>query len=222
MSSLQPVPGLTGKPIRRSRMEALLAFIHNYQPISPEARAYVVSHMQECQLKKGELLQEAGNYCQYIYFVSKGILRGYILDSDKEVTTWITGENQLISSIRSFLLKQPTQENIEALEDCRLLALHAEDLQYLYDHFPEFNIVGRKIAEHYYTFAEDRAFIGRLSSASARYDYFFRYNAHLINRIPLMFIASYLGMSNETLSRIRSGLTKKKKGVEPGAGSGLA
>lgn len=212
MSLPTPNPTTTrpGRSIRKTRLEPLLAYLRNYHDFSSGARDYLVAHIAECNLKKGELLQQAGNLCDSIYYVSKGILRGYITDNDREVTTWITGEHQLISSIRGFLLQQPTQENIEAIEDCRLLAMHGADLQYLYDHFPEFNIVGRRIAEHYYTFAEDRAFICRLSSAAARYDYFFKAHAHLINRIPLMYIASYLGMSNETLSRIRSGLTKKK------------
>ena len=126
------------------------------------------------------------------------------------MTTWITSEDHLVSSIRGFLLQAPTPENIEALEECHLIGIHYDDLQYMYDNFPEFNSVGRRIAEYYYAYAEDRAFICRLSRAIERYDYFMISNSHLINRIQLTYIASYLGMSLETLSRLRSRLLKKK------------
>jgi CRP-like cAMP-binding protein len=116
----------------------------------------------------------------------------------------------MVSSIRSLLRQQPTHENIEALEDSYLLALHFSDLQYFYDTYPEWNALGRKIAEYYYTFAEDRAFICRISNATERYNYFIGTNGDLLNRIPQMYIASYLGMTVVNLSRIRSQLAKKK------------
>ena len=186
-----------------------VGYLSLFHPISKECIAYLRRQSSECRLKKYELLHQSGNICPYVYFVVKGIFRGYIVDNRKKITTWITAENQLISSIRGYFLQLPTTENIEALEDSYLLRLHHADLEYAYTQFPEFNVVGRKIAEYYYTFAEDRAFICRLSKATDRYNYFMNSNSHLVNRIPLTYIASYLGISLETLSRIRSRSTKK-------------
>jgi CRP-like cAMP-binding protein len=198
------------KKAHRAALKAAIGYLSLFHPVSKECAAYLKKHLSERRLKKNELLHQSGTICPYIYFVVKGILRGYIVDNKKKVTTWITSENHLVSSIRGFLLQSPTPENIESLEECHLIAIHYDDLQYVYNHFPEFNIVGRKIAEYYYTFAEDRAFICRLSRAIERYDYFMINHSHLINRIQLTYIASYLGISLETLSRIRSRLMKRK------------
>jgi CRP-like cAMP-binding protein len=208
-----PAPKTSPVKDKNAHQEALttaIGYLSHFHPVSKECATYLKKQAFETRLKKYDLLHQSGTVCPYIYFVIKGILRGYIVDNRKNITTWVTAENQLISSIRGFLLQLPTPENIEALEECHLLTLHHSDLEYAYQHFPEFNVVGRKIAEYYYTFAEDRAFICRLSKATDRYNYFMINNSHLINRIPLTYIASYLGISLETLSRIRSGLTKKK------------
>jgi CRP-like cAMP-binding protein len=198
------------KKTHQAALATAVGYLSFFHPLSKECIDYLKKKAFECRLKKNELLHQSNTICPYVYFVVKGILRGYIIDNRKKVTTWITSENHLVSSIRGFLLQQPTPENIESLEECHLLGFSYSDLQYAYEHFPEFNIVGRKISEYYYTFAEDRAFICRLSKATDRYNYYMINNSHLINRIQLTFIASYLGISLETLSRIRSRLTKKK------------
>lgn len=194
----------------KATLSSLLKYLNTFHPISIESAGYIKKHIIEYRLKKGDLLQRSGSICPCVYFVIKGALRGYIIDNKKKVTTWITCENQLVSSIRSLLLQVPTPENIDALEPCSLFGLRLTDLQHLYDTYPEWNILGRKISEYYYTFAEDRAFICRLSNTTERYNYFIATNGHLINRIPQMYIASYLGMTEVNLSRIRSRLAKKK------------
>lgn len=199
------------KPVNKDVLLAAVQYLGSFHPIDKDTIQFLSTKLVERKLKKGEMLQHAGLIGSDIHFVLKGILRGFIIDNKKQVTTWITEENHLIASIRSFLLQLPTLENIEALEDSLLVSLHYSDLQELYEKFPQFNALGRKIVEYYYAYAEDRAFICRLSNASQRYDYFMKDNSHLVNRIPLMYIASYLGMSIETMSRIRSKLTKKKK-----------
>ncbi len=207
-------PAVKNKKADPTTAAIAIDYLSFFHPVNKSCGDYLSKKAFEVRLKKHELLQQSGAICPYVYFVIKGILRGYIVDNRKKITTWITSENQLISSIRGFLLQQPTPENIEALEDCHLLALHHSDLDYAYQHFLEFNIVGRKISEYYYTFAEDRAFICRLSKATDRYNYFMAQNSHLVNRISLSYIASYLGISIETLSRIRSRQSKKSAKVQ--------
>ena len=146
--------------------------------------------------------------CTHLYLIRKGILRSYVKEGAKEITTWISSEQELITCVTCFGLQQPARENIQALEDCELTALSLEDLQYLYDNFPEANIVGRKILEKYYRDAEERAFIARLMEATSKYKHFIATKSDLLNRVPLKFIASYLGMTLETLSRIRSKLSR--------------
>lgn len=182
-----------------------------YPSISPEAQAYANQKSFPHRIRKNELLVTAGNVCSHLYLVRKGIMRGFVREGVKDITTWITAERELVSSITSFDLQIPATENVQAIEDCELTGLHYDDLQYLYSNFPEVNIVGRKILEKYYRDAEERAYIARLTEATSKYKHFIATKSHLLNRVPLKFIASYLGMTLETLSRIRSKLSQQKQ-----------
>lgn len=188
------------------------SFVKNIYPVSTAVQDFLNQKTFPCHVNKSELLVVSGTVCSKIYLIRKGILRSYIKEGIKEITTWITAEHELVSSITSFGLQQAARENIQALEDCELAGLNYEDLQYLYDHFPEANIVGRKILERYYRDAEERAFIARLTEATSKYKHFIATKSDLLNRVPLKFIASYLGMTLETLSRIRSKLSRNMNG----------
>ena len=169
--------------------------------------AYIKEKIKLVQIHKGTLLVTTGEHCDHLYFVSKGVLRGYVKQENKDITTWITAENELVTSISSYYQQIPSIENIEALEDCILVSIHRNDMQYLYDHFPEVNIMVRILLEKYYQDAEERAYICRLTDATAKYHRFINTKSQLLNRIPLKFVASFLGMTLETLSRIRSRLS---------------
>lgn len=201
------------KNLQKPAEEELLSvfsYINQFHKISERALKHLLPRLQIKDAAKGEILAHAGGRCDYMYYVLKGILRGYIIDNKREVTTWMTAENELVTSIRSFVMHMPTRENIATIEDCRLICIHYDDLQYMYDHFVDFNIMGRKVAELYYVHAEDRAFICRLSKAVDRYNYFMINNGHLMNRVPLTYVASFLGIRLDSLSRIRKTLLVKK------------
>lgn len=187
-------------------------FAKGIHPLSQPAQDFINQKSFFYRVGKGEFLVTTGNYCPTVYLIKKGILRSYIKEGIKEITTWITAEQELVTSITSFGLHQPARENIQALEDCELIGLSFEDLQYMYDHFTEMNVVARKVLETYYREAEERAFIARLTEATSKYKHFVATKSNLLNRVPLKFIASYLGMTLETLSRIRSKLSRNMNG----------
>lgn len=208
-STIKTTPGVEQWVSKNAIPESpFTLFVKNIYPVSAEAQAFLNQKSFPGHLNKGEMLVTAGSTCCHVYLIRKGILRSFVKEGSKEITTWISSEQELITSITSFGLQQPARENIQALEDCDLNALSFVDLQYLYDHFPEANIVGRKILEKYYRDAEERAFIARLTEATSKYKHFILTKSDLLNRIPLKFIASYLGMTLETLSRIRSKLSR--------------
>src|SRR5215831_751004 len=185
-----------------------VVFANAVHPLSVGAKAYANEKVFNYRLRKGDMLLKAGEISSTIYLVRKGILRGYVKEGIKDITTWISPEGELVASIRSFGLQEPGQENIQAIEDCELTGMRFDDLEYLYENFPEVNIVGRKILEKYYRDAEERAFIARLTEATSKYKHFIATKSDMLNRVPLKYIASYLGMTLETLSRIRSKLSK--------------
>lgn len=181
-------------------------------PISAGAIEYITQKSFTTFVRKGEMLVTAGEGSPSVYLIKKGIMRSYIREGIKDITTWIASENEFISAITCFGLSQDAKENIQALEDCELSGIRYDDLLYLYDHFPETAAVGRKILEKYIRDAEERAFIARLTEATSKYKRFVVTKVDLLNRVPLKFIASYLGMTLETLSRIRSKLSRTTNG----------
>ena len=186
----------------------LATFVNYIHPVSEEAIRYINLHSFPLRAERGSYLLKAGEVAKHLYFIRKGAMRGYVKDGSKEITTWITAENEMVSSIRGFTLQEPSLENIQVIEHCDLVASTYEALQYLYEHHIEVNIVGRKLLERYYSDAEERAFISRIPNAAKRYRHFLETKSNLSNRIPLKYIASYLGMTIETLSRIRSAKSK--------------
>lgn len=187
---------------------AIFNFIH---PLPVEVLTYLQKHMYSLRLKKGDILHKAGNVCQIIYFIRKGVIRGYVLEDKKDITTWISVENELAASIASFVLQIPSVDNLEALEDAELVGISFSNLQMLYQLIPEFNIPARRMYEKYYADAEIRALIGRLSKAEKKYQFFLSTYHHLANRIQLTYIASFLGINLATLSRVRSKIMMKGK-----------
>jgi CRP-like cAMP-binding protein len=200
-----------------TELEPLLNLFNALHPIGKRVGIYLQKNIYCCAVKKGDFLVKAGEVCDSIYFIRKGVLRGFITEDDKDITTWLTIENEVVATITGFLLQKPTMENIQAIEDCELLAIRWEDLDRLYIKYPSFNIVGRKLTEQYYMYAENRAYITRLHDAEKKYEILMQLYAHLLNRIPLKYIASFLGITIETLSRVRArGNTRSKpKTAEP-------
>jgi CRP-like cAMP-binding protein len=207
--SFNPQP--TGDSETTPADSPLVLYTDSAYTLSAEAKEYGNKKTIFFRVKKGDLLVRSGDVCSYIYYVQKGILRGYVQDGKKEITTWITAENELVTSITSFHVQQPSFENIHAIEDCELYGIHYNDLQYLYINHPEVNVAGRKLLERYYRDAEERAYVARLSEATSKYQRFTQIKPYMLNRVPLKFIASYLGMTLETLSRIRSRLSQAKQ-----------
>ncbi|MGG9972512.1 Crp/Fnr family transcriptional regulator [Ferruginibacter sp. SUN002] len=182
---------------------SLLKMVNYFHPISKAIENYIIKHSYPYSIKRGCLLINHGEVCDKIFFIKKGAIRAFIKEGKKDITTWITVENELVTAITSFNLQAPALENIQALEDTDMIVMSFEDLQNLYQQFPEYNIIGRKVYEKYYFDAEIRALIARISKAEKKYEYFLKVHSHLANRVPLKYIASYLGISLETLSRIR-------------------
>ena len=194
------------KPLKHSTPEEaaqIIALANSLNPVSDGIAKFLQKNTYPKSIKKGKLLLKAGEVCTNMYFVRKGVLRGFAKDSERDITTWISADGELVSAISSFILQIPTNENIHAIEDCELIALSHTDLEKLYIKFPSFNITVRKLTEIYYMHAEHRAYIARLKNADQKYQLFLKQYGHLANRVPVKYIASFLGITLETLSRLR-------------------
>ncbi len=193
-----------GNTWERTGMESPFAtFVKQIYPLSNQAIDHINRNTYLVNVKKGSYLLKSGDISRQLFLIMKGVVRAYMKEGSREITTWINAENEVIASIRGFNFQLPSKENIQALEDCIMVGADYDTLQHMYTTFPEMNIVGRKILEQYYCDAEERAYICRIPNASRRYNYFLETKGSLANRIPLKYIASYLGITMETLSRIR-------------------
>lgn len=193
----------------------LIAVMNEFHELSPGIISFLKKHIISCTVGKKKMLLKAGTMCYYIYFIRKGAVRGFIKEGNKDITTWITVEGEMVSSISSLDMRSPASENMQAIENCELFALSFIHLNQLYEKYPEFNIAIRMLLQRYYADAERRAFIARLTKAENKYRHFLVRYSHLTNRIPLKYIASFLGITIETLSRVRKNISgkdvKKKK-----------
>lgn len=190
-------------------ISALITILNYFHPLHEDAEEHLKKIIQPVSFKKGKLLLKAGELCDYVYFIKKGVARGFIKDGNKDITTWITAENEMVTSISSLDCREPNEENMQAVETCEMFAITYNDLEKLYILFPEFNIVTRKLLQKYYKDAEGRAFISRLTNAEKKYRHFLKHHSGLVNRVPLKYIASFLGITLETLSRVRKKISSR-------------
>jgi CRP/FNR family transcriptional regulator, anaerobic regulatory protein len=154
-------------------------------------------------LKKGELLTAANEICREVSFINKGLLRMFYLVDGKEISTGFMCENEYIAQYDSFITRQPSAGNIDALEDCELINLSYNDMQYIYNAYPVFEIFGRKIAEMLFIMVSSQTARLLTLNPELRYQSLLETQPFIIQRVPQYMIASLIGISPEHLSRIR-------------------
>lgn len=168
----------------------------------------LVSSMEIKIIRKGDYFIREGQVCQHIGFLNTGILRVYYHENGKEFTSYFNfgNRNPLISAFTSFFLRQPSKENIHALEDAEIGILHYDKLQTLFESSFSMQKLGRLMAEYNYILAMERIYSLQHQSATERYNHLLHIYPQLINHIPHHYIASYLGITPESLSRIRKSM----------------
>lgn len=156
------------------------------------------------EMKKGELFLKAGDVPRHIGFIRSGILRLYYLTpSGMEFTKHFSGEGSFVLSFGAYLENRESRFSIEAIQDTRLLVADLEEHKKLLDRHPAWQAVGRVMAEQLYLLKEKRESEFLLDDALTRYRNFLADYPELENEIPQYHIASYLGITPESLSRIR-------------------
>ena len=184
-------------------MEFLLSHIKDYYPLSPVAEKELENCFERILAQKNDHLLQEGRICQHLYFVEQGALRGYYMLEGRQITHWFGFENDFVTSFHSFITGQPAVENIQLLEGSVLWVISKEKLTNLFNQYHEIERLVRIAYEKYYLRLEERFVNAHFKTAAERYENLLQQTPHILERVPLGYIASYLGISQETLSRIR-------------------
>jgi CRP-like cAMP-binding protein len=173
-------------------------------PVSAALEAALAAALKREEWPARHQLLAPGQVARHLYFVERGLVRGYALHGSQEVCAWFMSEGDFVISIVSFLTQQPSTEYVELLEPSVLYSVSYAQLQELYRAFPEFNYVGRVLTERYYVRSEQRAYQLRTLPGKERYAQFVESFPGIAQRVSLKYLATYLGVAPETLSRLRA------------------
>jgi len=161
--------------------------------------------------KKGEIFHQAGDVCDHLMCINQGIVRAYVLSDSGDDYTWSIFFNDQDSEMtnvfvvdyESFISQSASRLHFEVLADCQLLALSQKDLQFLYKHAKKAERFGRLMAELAYSYTHNLVIDRMTKSAAERYVEFVERTPYLLDKVPQYHIATLLGITPQSLSRIK-------------------
>ncbi|MCH2223160.1 MAG: Crp/Fnr family transcriptional regulator [Crocinitomicaceae bacterium] len=192
-------------------LKSLFDFIELKVKLYESDKKLICSYVTKEFIKKGHEIVRLNQTCESLKFVVSGIYRVYKLEEGKEITSYFNYEsrNPFVASFVSLLTKSPSNEIVECIKGGELLTIKYSDWLKLYKQSERLNTFGRIMAEFNYVLAMERIEALQYHNATERYESFLKLYPNLMNMIPHHYIASYIGVAPESLSRIRKELTKK-------------
>lgn len=188
-------------------MNEIRRFIENISPMTDSDWQFFSSKLEEVALKKNAVLLEFGAVENHLYFITKGIVRLYVPMEEDDLTFGFVFENEFVTGYDSFLTHTPSKYQIETLTDTVLWKISHKDLEEVYERTNSGNIIGRKMAENMFLIKSNRELSLLCKTAEERYLDLFSDRPKLLRQIPLKYIASYIGVTPQALSRIRRRIT---------------
>jgi CRP-like cAMP-binding protein len=182
----------------------LTAIQSKYSKLSADTATEMFSCLKPLSISKNTLLVREGQYADKTYYIIKGCARAYYVKDGKEITDWFAFENEFICSIHSFFNDVPSPHYIEILEDSDLLEITRADAITLCDKYHDFERLQKEVVVHTLLKLQKRVESLLFETAHSRYQSLLVAQPDITQRIPLTHIASHLGITLETLSRIRS------------------
>ena len=190
--------------ITNEKYSQLYAYYKNLMPgLTKNGWAFCESKLTVRRLRKGALMLKEGEICRNVSFVNYGLIRIYHLVEGKEKIIEFCNENNYMADYRSFLLQEPALTYLQALEDTEVVDTSFEGLQDIYQHVPEANFLGRRIAEELFIDMCRRTTSDAHETIDERYNNLIDQQPWLLQRVPQYMIASYLGITPQALSRIK-------------------
>lgn len=183
--------------------EFIYRYVNHFISLTEKEKSIFENAFTFRQVPKNFVLIEEGKVATELFFINKGLLRLYYTKDGDDITGFIFREGLFAGSYDSFLRRSPGIQTLETLEDCDLLVVTADNMELLYEQIPKMNILTRKIAEQRFINAQMILSSFILDSPEERYRKFEEQHKDLLLRVPQHMIASFLGITPVSLSRIR-------------------
>ena len=188
----------------------ILEAVYKHITLNQEEEEFFLSLLRQKKIRKKQFLYQEGDVCKYTTFVNKGCLRTYVIDKNgiEHVFQFAT-EGWWIGDMESLKTQMPTMMNVDALEDSEIIMISNDDMALLYERVPKYEHFSRMILENAYISHQQRILQNICYTALERYNYFIKKYPWLPGRLPQHQIASYLGITPEFFSKIKSEASKK-------------
>jgi CRP-like cAMP-binding protein len=185
-------------------MDSFFRAVSQFTNLSGKSKQDLSLCLKRLQLPKGHIIVKSDTVCNYLFFIEKGLTRTYYIKDGKDVTDWISDEDSFACSIISFINRKPDRRTIELLEPSTLFSLSYNDLENLCTKCHDVEKLFRNLVSFGLVQLQQKFDDLHFSTALQRYQTLMATHPTFILRVPLGMIASYLGITQETLSRIRA------------------
>ncbi len=183
----------------------LAEYINSITSITEKELVIILSYFKKEIHLKGHQLLRTGQICNKLYFMEKGLVRSfYVNEKGKEITIWFFNDEGFLTGVDSFFMQKQSINAIELLEDSVLYSITYSELNMLFEKFHSMEKFGRLLSLQLLSDVVEKLNEIQFHSAKERYDLMLKKHPKITSRAPLGHIASYLGITQETLSRIRS------------------
>lgn len=184
-------------------MSDLQLYIKNFFDVPDEQLSTIAAAFKYRDVKKSDFLLKQGRTCNQLSFIQTGLIRIYTIVDDKEVTQWVSTPGYFVTDLASFVFDTPARWNIQALTDCVIYTIDKEDYKKLGKVVPEWHRLEKLFIAKCFIILEERVNTHLFMTAEERYHQLLEQQPELFNTVPLQYLASMLGMTPETFSRLR-------------------
>ncbi len=183
--------------------EDLKQFIGKFANLSLEEWKAVEPFIETRLLKKNDYFVREGEIARYICFTQKGYLRVFYNHDGDDITRDISPLHTFVTALPSYVSQTPSYEIIQAITDTELFVIYHDNLEYLYDRYNNWQRVGRRVMEEMFVQTQRRIYAFITQPAEDRYKAMMKEFPDIFQHVPLQYIASYLGITSQSLSRLR-------------------
>ncbi len=189
-------------------MESFKKYLEQFPNYTPEVFELARPYLKVREIAAKDYFVSHGKVCRHIAYIEEGLLRLYYLNDGKEVTNCFCEENTITTSYSSLITQAPSDLALQAIEHSKLIVLSVDSLHELYKRSSFWQMLGRIAAENEFVTTECHQRFLRDRTAAEKYSYMLENQGSLLQRIPLYYLATYLQITPETLSRIRNNMTR--------------